>query len=320
MQRKNKGLLIAAALLVIAGFAICAGVMILFDWDFSMLNTVDYETNVHDISGTFDNISINTDTADITFELSENGECKAVCHEIKELPHSVQVKGDTLEITWTDNRKAKDYIGIAMEETTITFYLPRAEYDLLYIKDTTGDITVPKEFCFENIEICATTGDVECCASAEENFIIETDTGDIKAENVSANDMALSVTTGHITLGNAECGGNIKVSVTTGETAIRGVRCENLAAEGDTGDIMLTDVIATGALSIERTTGDVTFDRCDAAEIFVMTDTGDVGGSLLSEKHYVISTNTGDVEVPRTTGGGKCEIITDTGDIVITEE
>ena len=320
MKRKNKGLLIAAALLVIAGFAICAGVMILFDWDFSMLNTVDYETNVHDISGTFDNISINTDTADITFELSENGECKVVCREIKKMPHSVLVKDGTLEITRTDKQKVTAHIGIAMEVPAITIYLPSSEYDLLYIKETTGDITIPKEFCFENIEICATTGDVECYASAEENFIIETDTGDITSEYISADTIELSVTTGDIKLGNVDCGGTLKIGVSTGESYVHGVRCENLVAEGNSGDITLTDVIASGSLYVERSAGDVAFERCDAAEIFILTDTGDVSGSLLSEKYYVISTDTGDVNVPRTTGGGRCEINTDTGDITITEE
>lgn len=320
MNRKTKGWLVAAALLVIVGAAVCVGVMQLLKWDFGKLNTKHYGTQVYDITKKFDNISIYTDTSDIAFELAEDGNCKVVCHEDEKMPHSVLVKDGTLEIVLTDNREWWEHIGIGGEETSISIYLPCAEYESLYIEETTGDITVPKEFRFENLEIRATTGDVECYASAEESFIIAADTGDIKAENISAGSIELSVTTGDITLGNAECEGSLKIGVTTGETDIRGVKCESLEAEGDTGDIRLTNVIASGAFSIERTTGDVIFDRCDAAKIFVRTDTGDVNGSLLSEKYFVIETNTGDVDVPRTMGGGKCEIITDTGDIEITEE
>lgn len=320
MNRKTKVWLIAAALLVIVGLAICAGTMQHIGWNFRELGTEHYETNVYNITEKLNDISINTNTAYITFELSGDVNCKVVCHEFEKMPHSVLVKDDTLEITWTDNRELHEHIGITTEAPQITVYLPRTEYDALYIKETTGDIDIPKDFRFENIEIRATTGDVECYASAEESFIIAADTGDIKAENISAGSIELSVTTGDITLGNAECEGSLKIGVTTGKTDIRGVMCESLAAEGDTGDITLTDVIASGAFSIERTTGDVIFDRCDAAEIFVRTDTGDVNGSLLSEKYFVIETNTGDVDVPRTMGGGKCEIITDTGDIEITEE
>ena len=70
--------------------------------------------------------------------------------------------------------------------------------------------------------------------------------------------------------------------------------------------------------SIERSTGDVRFTDCDAAEICVKTDTGDVTGSLLSDKVFITNTDTGSVNVPETISGGKCEIITDTGDIKIT--
>ena len=48
------------------------------------------------------------------------------------------------------------------------------------------------------------------------------------------------------------------------------------------------------------------------------TDTGDVKGSLLSEKIFIPTTDTGDVDVPKTVTGGRCEITTDTGDIKIT--
>ena len=56
---------------------------------------------------------------------------------------------------------------------------------------------------------------------------------------------------------------------------------------------------------------------CDAEEIGIKTDTGDVTGSLLSEKVFHARTDTGRIEVPKTTGGGLCEIVTDTGDVRI---
>ena len=82
-------------------------------------------------------------------------------------------------------------------------------------------------------------------------------------------------------------------------------------------DISLKNVIATEKISIERSIGDVKFDDCDATEIWVETDTGDVTGNLLSEKIFITETSTGDVNVPKSTKGGKCEITTSTGDIYI---
>jgi len=79
----------------------------------------------------------------------------------------------------------------------------------------------------------------------------------------------------------------------------------------------LNNVIAAEKFSVERSTGDVKFDGSDAAEIFVRTDTGDVTGSLLTHKVFITKTDTGKVDVPKTVDGGRCEIITDTGDIAL---
>ena len=70
-------------------------------------------------------------------------------------------------------------------------------------------------------------------------------------------------------------------------------------------------------LLIKRSTGDVKFDGSDAAEIFIKTDTGDVTGSLLTDKVFITQTDTGNIDVPKTVNGGRCEISTDTGDIKI---
>ena len=68
---------------------------------------------------------------------------------------------------------------------------------------------------------------------------------------------------------------------------------------------------------IKRSTGDIRFDNSDATEIFVETDTGNVTGSLLTDKVFITQTDTGNVNVPKTVTGGRCEITTDTGNIKI---
>ena len=70
-------------------------------------------------------------------------------------------------------------------------------------------------------------------------------------------------------------------------------------------------------MDLDRDTGDIDLEDCDADEIFIVTDTGDVKGTLLSEKVFITKTDTGDVNVPNSISGGRCEITTDTGDINI---
>ena len=95
------------------------------------------------------------------------------------------------------------------------------------------------------------------------------------------------------------------------------MKCKSLYSDGSTGEMSLDRVIAEENISVERTTGDIELEGCDAAELWLKTSTGDVEGSLLTEKIFIASSSTGDVEVPRSTSGGRCEISTSTGDIEI---
>ena len=315
MKRKTKIWLFIAAALVLGGCILFAGVMTTLGWDFTKLSTVKYGTNVHEISDTFQKIAIHTDTADIVFALSEDGKCRVECHEAEKERHSVTVSENTLTIRASNDKAVR--FGISFDSPKITIYLPWAAYDSLFIEESTGDIEIPKDFQFGNVDICADTGDVRFCASTSEMLKIKTSTGDIRVEHISVGALDLTATTGDIALTSVTSPGDASIDVSTGEVNLADVLCKNLISNGDTGDILLKNTVVTEKISIEIDTGDVRFEMSDAAEIFVKTDTGDVQGVLLTDKIFLVETNTGRKEVPSSTTGGRCEITTDTGDIRI---
>lgn len=317
MRTRTKVWLIIAASFVLVGGIIFGGVMSMLEWDFTKLSTVKYETNNYEITENFNNISIITETSDVVFVPSENQKASVVCHEQKNMKHSVIVQNGKIVIEVVDTRKWYEYIGINFSTPKITVYIPQGEYGKLSIKSSTGDVKIPKEFKFENIDISESTGNVTNYASASENIIIKTSTGNIRVENVSANTLDLSVSTGGVTVSNVSCEGDVKIDVSTGKTNLTNIECKNIVSSGNTGAISLKNVIATEKFFIERSTGDVRFEGSDATEISVKTDTGDVTGTLLSEKVFITETSTGRINVPKTTSGGKCEITTATGDINI---
>ncbi|MBQ8215129.1 MAG: DUF4097 family beta strand repeat protein [Clostridia bacterium] len=317
MRTRTKVWLIIAASFVLVGGLIFGGVMSMLKWDFTKLSTDEYETHDYEIDENFNNISIITDTADILFVPSENQKTSVVCHEQKNMKHSVTVQNGKLVIEIVDTRKWYEYIGINFGTPKITVYIPQGEYGALLVKSSTGNVEIPKEFKFENIDISESTGNVTNYASASENIIIKTSTGNIRVENVSASTLDLSVSTGGVAVSNVTCESDVKISVSTGKTNLTNIRCKNVVSTGNTGEISLNNVIAAEKFSIERSTGDVRFEGSDATEISVKTDTGDVTGTLLSEKVFITETSTGSINVPKTTSGGKCEITTSTGDINI---
>ena len=297
MNKKMKVWMLIGASAIVVGCIIFGVVMSMLGWDFTKLSTMKYETNNYELRDSFENIRIDTNTADVVFLPSEDGRIRVVCKELEKVKHTVTVEDDTLVISVHDTRKWYDYIGINFGITEIKVYLPEKEYGSVSVKTVTGD--------------------VNCLISVSGLMKIHTGTGQIGVENLVARELDLAVSTGGVSVANVTCKGDIKIDVSTGKAVLSGVRCENLISDGNTGDMILNDVIATGRFDIERSTGNVEFAGCDAGQIEVETDTGNVKGSLLSDKIFIVETDTGRVNVPKTVSGGKCEISTDTGDIRI---
>ena len=298
MSKRTKIWLIIAISLVLTGAIIFTGVMTLLNFDFLKLSTAKYETNNYEISEKYKNVSIVTDTADIDFIPSEDSKTTVICYEQDKVKHSVSVNGETLEIKLVDTRKWYDHIGISFGSQKIKVCIPEGDYGLLSVKGSTGDVNLAKEFSFEGVDVNISTGD-------------------IYVQNITAGDIKLRVSTGEITAQAIICTGDLNIKVSTGKSSITNASCKNFTSSGNTGDITLKDVTIKEKLSIKRSTGDVNFESCDAGEIFIETDTGDVRGNLLSEKVFMVNTDTGRIDVPKTTTGGRCEVATDTGDIIL---
>lgn len=313
-----KVLLIIAGILILVGALVFVLVMSIYRWDFIKLSTEKYETNTYVINEEFDSISINTTTADITFELASDGVSRVVCYENKDFKHSVKLERGILSIKLDEDKKW--HFGINFSTPKITVFLAEREYSSLRIIESTGDVDIPKDFKFNGIHIEASTGDISSLASAEGLIEIKTSTGDITVKDITAGVLELSASTGDITVSNTQVASEVIVGVSTGRTRLSNLKCELLDSSGSTGDMLLSDVIATNIIRIDRSTGDVRFERCDAEELYVKTDTGNVIGSLLSEKVFITKTDTGRVNVPNTITGGRCEISTDTGNIIIDVE
>ena len=318
MSKTTKGWLIAATLLTVIGCILMGGVMIMLKWDFSKLSTVTYETKEYTVDEAFQGLSITSDTADIELVPSENGKVSVFCYEQTNQKHTVAVENGTLVVRLNDTRKWYEYIGIHLDTPRITVYMPAGAYGTLTVQESTGDVTIPKDFAFASIDVTASTGNVTVRASATHTLRLNTTTGSIGAENLSVGALDLAVSTGKVTLSQIICEGDIVIKVSTGKVELRDVICQNLTSSGSTGRLSMHHVIAAEAFTIRRSTGDVRFESCDAATISVKTDTGDVSGTLLTAKRFVTETSTGNIRVPQTDSGGKCEIQTSTGDITIT--
>ncbi len=203
------------------------------------------------------------------------------------------------------------------------------------IKGSTGDVRL-EDVTVGSLDIAVSTGDVTLArVAATGDASVRVSTGDVTATDVTAESFKTNGSTGHATLANITAT-NVSIERDTGRTTFAGCEATDIVLENSTGDVKLTDVravrlvseagtsdltltntVVAEMLTVKRSTGDVEFMDSDAGEILVETDTGSVTGTLLSEKVFIVRTDTGRIDVPETVTGGKCKITTDTGKIIL---
>lgn len=319
MKKNTKNLIIIASILCAVGIFACIVGIFAVGFDFSKLNTSQYEERVYEINEDFENIVIDVSVADVNFIPCDGVNKGVKSYERENRDHIVYVKDGTLYINerekeWYDHIEFSFFI-IGKRET-IDVYLPDNKYNSLDVETNTGDISIPEYFAFDNVEIESDTGDVRVLAKAE-NISVSTDTGDVFAEKLEVNDLSIETDTGRINIYNANVKGRLEAETDTGKMHMANVNAAGISVESNTGDVLLEHTEVLGKLNVISDTGDVHFALSDADTIYVRTSTGDVTGTLLSEKIFTTHTSTGDVRVPNSRFGGACEIKTSTGDIEI---
>lgn len=275
-MKNRKRLIMAAAACIGAGLVISFGALAAAGFDLSKFNTAEIVTSTYSIEENFKNIAIEEPVYDIEFVLSQDGSCKVVCTAEDNISHTAEVKNGTLVIRGEDHSRWFDHIGVYMSEMKVVVYLPEKEYESLSVKGKSSDIKVPADFSFSGAEIKNTSGEVDFQASVKNDLNITTSGGDIDLE---------------------------------------GIECKNITVNSTSGEVDLVDVIASETIVIESSSGDVTLRGSDAKSLRIKTSSGEVSGTLLTDKVFTADTGSGEIDVPGSAKGGKCEVKTSSGDI-----
>ena len=225
MSKKHKIWLVIAAFLIVTGGLIFTIAMTKHNWDFSKLNTVEYEFNTYTIAEEFNEIVIDIKEADIVFIPSEDNTTKVVCNEMKLVKHSVSVLDKKLTIKSNDERQWYDDINIVNLNAKLMVYLPAMDFITFDVEITEGDFTI------ENI--------------VSKNIVIDVTTGDIEFVNVKCVDISVESTTGDVEFNDVNVTNAITIDTTTGDVTFINVLCDKLGIETTSGKTKLTNVIAT---------------------------------------------------------------------------
>ena len=301
------------------------------------------ESKDYIVTEDFQDIRVDTVSADVTFVLSEDGTCRVVTKDDGRMDYTVGVIDATLTVSaevkepWY--KRPFSLFGGA-EGARVTIYLPAKAYQSLTAKTTSGDIeTESRLSILQGVILMVTTGDIEWQGSAEslfakattgeislenvtvaETITVETTTGDINLTRVTGSSLDAHAGTGDVELVDSSITGQITAEVTTGEMTLTRVTCDELDTQTTSGRIELTDTTATGHIRAKTNSGAIRLVRADAATLSIKTTSGSVTGSLRTPKVFYTHTTSGSVDVPRSTEGGLCEVETTSGSIRLTIE
>lgn len=307
---KKLFLFLGTILLIVGALVIVLGVS---NGNGGKSNMIEKE---YDLTENFENIEIDTDTADIELLKSDVNRVEVVERE-KEY-HTVDVRNNKLIIKSFNLLKWYERIFyFSFKKMKVTVYLTETSFDELKINESTGDIRISEGFKFKNANIDLSTGDVSFKANVTDTLVIDSSTGDINVENINGKMIKLDGSTGKVELKNCVLTDDLIISRSAGDIRLSNIRADNLKCKTSTGDYNLYDVVITNHINIKASTGNIVFDNIDAASLYFETSTGKVSGYLLSEKVFTVDTSTGKVNVPKTQSGGLCEVHTSTGRVDI---
>lgn len=315
MKNSKRIAIMIAVIMITVGSITSVCAMAAIGFDFTKMNTVSFETNTYAVDDGFTSISVNGAECDIKLRPSGDGSCKVVCHESDKISHTVSVENNELIVERHDNRRWYEYIGAYWGSMEVVIYIPQGEYEELYALNLSGDIDIPEGYTFGSAEIQSTSGNINFKADVSGELSIQTTSGDIYIGEITSENLAAASTSGNLTIKNVTAQNAIGIQTVSGDVEVSGVRCKNIAADTSSGDLEFRDVIMTDDMYVESVSGDVDLYRCDADSLWINTSSGDVSGTLLTEKIFLTDTSSGDIDVPRSTSGGKCEITTVSGDI-----
>lgn len=318
MKSINKLWIIIPITAVLVGAIMVVCGMFSVNFDFTKFETVEFKDEIYEASGDFSKVSVNSETSDVEFVISEDGKNKVEFFVPEKYSREITVKDGTLSIN--SQYEGKWYygiIGVCLKTPKITVMLASDEYESLEVNSKTGNITLPQDRDFGNIILMSQTGKIHVLSKDFETLFASTNTGEIYLQSSCAKQINLEVKTGDIILSEVNIEEGIDASVTTGEISFSNVTCNTLGVKSTTGSITLNNTVSSSNFFVQSSTGSIGLNMCDGESMSIKTSTGDVSGVLLTEKIFFAESSTGDVDVPQSMNGGKCEITTSTGNIKV---
>lgn len=304
------------ALAICAALLICAGVgLILATLNAGGKKAMEKEYTFANAG--ISSLEIESGSAGVMLRHTSNGVCTVRCAQGANREYKVWLNEGTLHI---EKVRKWSLFPVSLTEDTIEVYLPDREFETLWIRSDSGEVSVPEGFRFDNAILMASSGAVTFTADVTYELNVQSSSGGAAVSGASPDTLFLSCTSGAISL--ADCApGEVAIHSTSGSVKAERVHCKSFESSCTSGSQRFSGLIAEGQLRVDGTSGSVKLSDCDAAEVSVEVVSGSVSGNFLTPKQYDLRSVSGSVSAPAsaapTENGavGRCTVRTTSGSI-----
>lgn len=311
MKKGKKICIILAACCIVVGGVMTMASVAMAGFDFSKFNSrlvykktysieVSYQEKTYTAESDFDQIEISTEWENVQFVPSEDGTCKVVCPVKDDADFTVEVKDNTLRVIKNEENWQENLFNFQFSAPEdVTLYLPQNTYQNLSVKTASGNVILPSDFVFTNVDIYSASGNLEGQAQISQTLNAESVSGNVSVQKFAGDKLELKTNSGDIHVQDS-------TAKTIGITSV-------------SGNVSINRSGASENAMLQLTSGDVDFVKFDAPKIEVTTVSGCVEGSLLSGKQFFVNSLSGDVQVPQNQSQSQtCTISTTSGDVRLT--
>lgn len=260
------------------------------------INHNEPQTITYNLVEPFTNLFIDVNAESISIMPTADETGYVTYEETDKITYSVQIKNGALHIAVQDNRSWFDYVGIHFTARKVELYLPQATYEILNVTTSSGDITCEEGLSFTNAKLRSTSGKIDFRSTA--------------SDKVTANS-----TSGSITIANFH-NAQIKAESTSGKLVCKNGNAEFVTLRSTSGSVKMENVLTSNSINVETTSGSISLDRCDGESLILKSTSGSIRGTLLSEKNFQATSNSGSIHIPTpNASAGICKISTTSGSI-----
>jgi len=294
MKKSNKILLILSIICIVVGLGI-AGCGI----SQSIVNgiSLDKEIVTQEIGDSFENVTVSIPYENVSI-ISEGSVAKVSYPKSMQKDLTISSNSGTLNISGFTDWYALFKLNLFWHTSKVTITLPA---------NWKG-----------NVVINGQSGNVSVSGLQRENTVdIKTGSGNLQVADCTLSSLNLNQNSGNISINTTKILNTLSVQGRSGNLKINSSECKYGNLEISSGNVNLTEFTAEETLIASTHSGNITLTKVDSPSLTLHSDSGNISGTIASEKIFTVSTNSGTVNVPASSGTETCEITTKSGNVNI---